>query len=197
MITHPSLLGRRAFTGSTLSIVCLLTAGLTAGQVRNPFRGDKGPNYQTFKDPGGRFEVDYPTKDWRPLSTGGSSLAVFTSKDGPTLVVDHVRLTDRLTPGEIEVMADVEIAKLKDEQPKARDFKPNKLETRAGPGVLIRYSRDGSGREVVVQGSVPVGQNLFRLNGVIPETQVSKFESIIVHMIESFKTPPEPAGAKK
>jgi hypothetical protein len=195
MITHRSLPGRRALTGSALSIVCLLSAGLTAGQ--NPFRGDKGPSYQTFKDPGGRFELDYPTKDWRPLSTGGSSLAVFTSKDGPTLVVDHVRLTERLTPLEIEAMADAEIAKLKDDQPKARDFKPNTLETKAGPGVMIRYSRDGSPREVVVQGSVPVGQNLFRLNGVIPEKQVAKFESIIVHMIRSFNTPAEPAGVKK
>jgi hypothetical protein len=197
MMTPASLPGRRALTGSVLSIVCLLSAGLSAGQVRNPFRGDRAPTYQTFKDPAGRFELDYPTKDWRPLPTGGSSLAVFASKDGPTLVIDHVRMRERLTPGEIEAMAEGEIGRIKDNQPKAKDFKPEKLESKAGRGVLIRYSRDGSGPEVVVQGSIPVGQDLFRLNGVIPEKQLSKFDSIIIHMIESFKTPAEPAAAKK
>ena len=163
--------------------MCLLTAGLAAGQ--NPFRGDKGPNYQTFKDPAGRFELDYPTKDWRPLSTGGSSLAVFTSKDGPTLVIDHVT-SDRAA----DAGGDRGHGGCRNRQAQGRSAEGQGLQSRTrsrprpAPESLIRYTRDGSPRAGRVQGSVPVGRDLFRLNGVIPEKQVAKFESVIVHMIQ-------------
>src|SRR5713226_649039 len=101
-----SPLKRRGFAGSALSILCLLSAGLAADQ--NPFAkvfgGDKNTKYQTFKDPAGRFELEYPAKDWRLLPPGGSSLAVFNHKDGPVMFVDRLRLGDRLTPSEIEAM---------------------------------------------------------------------------------------------
>ena len=46
-----------------------------------------------FKDPAGRFELEYPEKDWKRLPSGGSSLVVFARNDGPTLFVDHVTLS--------------------------------------------------------------------------------------------------------
>ena len=198
-MTHVSPLGRRAFAGLVLSILCVLSAGLTAGQ--NPFSkifgGDKNPNYQVSRDPAGRFELEILTKDWRLLSTVGSSLAVFANKDGPTMVVDYVRLAERLTPAEIELMSDNDVDKIKSQDATAKDFKPDMCDTKAGRGVLIRYSRMGSGPEVVVHCSIPVGLDLYRLYGVIPEKQVSKDERIIMHMIQSFKAPADPAGAKK
>jgi hypothetical protein len=102
----------------------MLSAGLTAEQ--NPFKkllgGDK-TSYQTFKDPAGRFEIEYPTKDWRLLPSGGSSLAVFARNDGPALFIDHIKLVDRLTAGEIDAMPEMELGRLKDQQPKGKDFK--------------------------------------------------------------------------
>ena len=195
-MTHVSFLRRRVFAGSVLSIVCLRSAGLSAGQFRSLF-GDKSTSYRPFKDPAGRFELEYPNnKDWRQIN-GGSSLAVFTHKDGPALFVDHLRLAERLTPAEIEALAENGIDKLKEQYPTAKEFKPGTLETKAGRGVLIRYLRVGTEAETVVQCSIPVGQDLFRLNGVIPDKEVTKFEPIIMHMIESFKAPADPAGAKK
>ena len=167
------------------------SAGLTADQ--NPFKwmvgGDKNVKYETFKDPAGRFEIEYPAKDWKRLPSGGSSLAVFARNDGPTLFVDHVRLVGALTPAEIEGMAAVELDTLKEQQPKAKDFKSDMLDSKAGRGVAIRYSRDSTGPETVVQYSIPVGQELFRLNGVIPDKQLAKYEPIIMYMIQSFKAP--------
>jgi hypothetical protein len=196
-MSHLSPLGRRGFAGPMLSIVCMLSAGLTAEQ--NPFRkllgGDK-TSYQTFKDPAGRFEIEYPTKDWRLLPSGGSSLAVFARNDGPALFIDHIKLVDRLTPGEIDAMPEMELGRLKDQQPKGKDFKSDMFDTKAGHGVLIRYSRIGTGPESVMQYSIPVGQDLFRLNGVVPEKLLSKYEAIIIHMIESFKAPAEPSAPK-
>ena len=172
-------------------ILCVLSAGLTADQ--NPFKwmvgGDKNVKYETFKDPAGRFEIEYPTKDWKRLPSGGSSLAVFAHNDGPTLFVDHVTLPESLTPAEIAGMPAVELRSLKEQQPKAKDFKPDMLDSKAGRGVLIRYSPDSAGPETGVQYSIVVGLELFRINGVIPDKQVTKYEPIIMYMIQSFKAP--------
>jgi len=198
-MSHESPLGRRAFAGSVLSILCVLSAGLTAGQ--NPFKrllgGDKNTNYQSFKDPAGRFELEYPTKDWKRLPSVGSNLAVFSRNDGPVLIIDLLKLADRLTPGEVEALPEMEVDTLRKLEPKVKDFKSDMLETRAGRGVLIRYSRVGStGPESVVQYSIAVGQDLYRLNGVIPEKQLEKYESIVMHMIQSFKAAADPAAPK-
>jgi hypothetical protein len=199
-MSHVSPLGRRAFAGCVLTILCLLSAGqqLTAGQ--NPFKkilgGDKGNSYQTFKDSAGRFELEYPTKDWHLLPSGGSSLAVLARNDGPTLFVDYLKLADRLTPGEIDAMPEMEVGRLKEQQPNAKDFKFDMVETKAGRGVLIRYSRVGTVPESVVQYSILVGQDLFRLNGIVPARLLSKYEPIIMHMIQSFKAPADPSSPK-
>jgi len=197
-MSHLSPLGRRAFAESVLWILCVLSVGLTADQ--NPFKwmvgGDKNTKYQTFNDPAGRFELEYPTKDWKLLPSGGSSLATFTRNDGPTLFVEHLRLAERLTPGEIDALPEGEVDSLKRQQPKAKDFKSDMLESRAGRGVLIRYSRVGTGPESVVQYSIAVGQDLYRLNGIIPEKQFEKYEPIIMHMIQSFKAAANPSTPK-
>lgn len=199
-MSHVSPLGRRAFTASVLSILCWLSTGLRADQ--NPFKwmvgGDKNTNYQTFKDPAGRFELEYPTKDWKLLPSVGSSLAVFArnGNDGPTLFVDYVKLADRLTPGEFDAMPEMEAGRLKEQQPTATAFKSDMLESKAGRGVLIRYSRVGAGPETAVQYSIPVGQNLYRLSSIISEKQLSKYEPIIMHMIQSFKASADTSAPK-
>jgi hypothetical protein len=192
-MTRISPLRQRAFAGSVLSVVCLLSAGLTASQL---FRG-RGPTYQTFRDPAGRFELEYPNKDWRLLPSGGSSLATFVSDDGPTLFIDHVKLAEPLIPAEIDAMAENDAERLKREHPTGKDFKPGPLDTKAGRGALVRYSRVETASEVVVHGSIPAGLDLFRVYGVLPDKQVAKYEPIIMHMIQSFKAPADPAGAKK
>jgi hypothetical protein len=186
---------RRAFTGAVAAILCLASAGLTAGQFKWMVGGDKNTKYQLFKDPGGRFELQYPEKDWKRLPAGGSSLAVFARNDGPTLFVDHIKLVDALTAPEIAGMPAVELSTLKEQQPKAKDFKSDMLDSKAGRGVLIRYSRDNNGPETVVQYSIAVGLELFRINGVIPDKQLAKYEPVVMYMIQSF-TAPAPSASK-
>jgi hypothetical protein len=191
------MMGRLAFLASVMPILGLLSTGLAAGQ--DPFKtagGDKNTGYQTFKDPAGRFELEFPTKDWRLLPSGGASLAVFVRNDGPTLFVDRLRLVDRLTPGEIDALPEMEIARLKEQQPKAKDVKSDMAEAKGGRGVLIRYSRVGTEPESVVQWTIPAGQDLYRLNGVVPEKLFSKYEPIILHMIQSFKATADPSTPK-
>jgi hypothetical protein len=188
-------LSGRASLGFLIVVVCILSsAGLAAGQ--NPVkRVDK--NYQIFRDPAGRFELEYPTKDWRLLPSGGSSLAVFARNDGPALFIDHVRLVERLTPAEVEALPEGELDRLKDRQPNGKDFKQEAFASQAGRGVLIRYSRPGTQAESVVQYSIPVGQDLFRLNAVVPERLFAKYEPVVMHMIESFQAPAGPSAPRR
>jgi hypothetical protein len=60
------------------------------------------------------------------------------------------------------------------------------VDSKAGRGVLIRYSRIGVGPETVVQYSIPVGRELYRINGIIADKQLAKYEPIVMYMIQSF-----------
>jgi hypothetical protein len=180
---------RRLFTGVIAAVLSVGSAGLTAaGQFKWMVGGDKNVKYDTFKDSNGRFEIEYPAKDWKRLPVG-SSLVAFARNDDATLSVDHVTLVDALTPAEIAGMPAVELSTVKDQQPKATDFKSDMLDSKAGRGVLIRYSRVGVGPETVVQYSIPVGRELFRINGIIADKQLAKYEPIVMYMIQSFKVP--------
>jgi hypothetical protein len=105
-----------------------------------------------------------------------------------------LRLAGPLTPEEIEALAENGVEKLKEQYPATKEFKPAVFETKSGRGVAIRYSRAGTGPETVVQCSIPVGQDLYRLEGVVPDRNLSKYEPIIMRMIQSFKA--QAAGAK-
>ena len=179
-------------------ILCLLPAGVRAGQ--NPFKwmfGSDKTNYQIFKDPAGRFELEYPTKDWRVWpSSGGSTLAVFTRNDGPALLVDDFRLKDGLTQGELEAMPESELERVKQLEPKSKDFQSEMLDTKAGRGVLIKFSRAGKETESVLQCAISVGKDLYRLNAVVPQKLFSKYQQTMVHMIQSFKAPADPSTSK-
>ena len=198
-MTRLSLPRRRAFSGLLAAMLYLVSSSAMAAQFKWMVGGDKNTKYQGFKDPSGRFELEYPAKDWKLLPSGGSSLAVFARNNGPTLFVDHIRLAEALTPAEIGGMPAVELSTLKEQQPKGRDFKQDMLDSKAGRGVIIRYSRDsatGTGPETVVQYSIAVGLELFRLNGVMPDKQVAKYEPVIAYMIQSFKAPAAASTSK-
>jgi hypothetical protein len=192
------LLTRHVWVAAAVLIAAMLSAGPAAGQ--NPLKwitGDRNTKYETYKDPDGRFEMEYPAKDWRVLPSNSSSTLVgFSRNDGPTFFVDYIKLRGQLTKGEIDAMSDVEVARLKELQPKATGFKAELLESKTGTGVLTRYSRPGSPAESVIQYSIAASLDLYRLNGVVPEKQLSKYEPVIMHMIQSFQSKANPAASK-
>ena len=192
-----SMQGRRIVSAAIVLCWALAaTSVLSAGQFKWLTGGDKTIKYATYKDPAGRFELEYPAKDWRILPSGVGSSLVFSRSDGPSLFIDRATITERLTPAEVEAMADIEVSRLKKEQPNGRDFKSEMLEGKSGRGVLIRYSRPGAELESVVQYSIPVEKDLYRLNGVMPVRLLSKNEEIVMHMIQSFKAAGSPSATK-
>jgi hypothetical protein len=176
-------------------MLCAFSSGLSAAQFKWMV-GDKNVKYQPFKDASGLFELEYPEKDWKRLPAVGQSLVGFARNDGPTFFVNHVKLSGPFTDDEMAGLPALELSTLKDQQPKATNFKSEPLDSRAGRGVLIKYSREGAGPETVIQFSIAVGQELFRINGVIPDKQVAKYEPIVMYMIQSFKAPAGAAPSK-
>src|SRR6185295_19431192 len=107
--------------------------------------GDKDVKYRTFKDASGRFELEYPAKDCNPFPVGGSAIAILSRNDRTaTLVIDLSRLTEPLAPAEVATNAQIELESLKEQQPKAKEFTSEILDSKAGHGSLIRYARLGA-----------------------------------------------------
>jgi len=185
-----SLSRRRLFPALAAVVLFACSSVLSAAQLGKIFNSDKNVKYQVFKDPSGLFELEYPEKDWKRLPSVGQNLVSFFRNDGPTFFVGHVKLSEPFTEAEIANLPAVELTTLKDQQPKATGFKSDLFESKAGRGVVIRYSREGA--ETVIQYSIAVGTELFRINGVIPDKQIAKYEPIVMYMIQSFKAP---AGA--
>lgn len=165
--------------------LCGHSAAVTAGQFSKLWGGGGNVKYDRFKDPAGRFEIEYPVKDWKRLPVG-SSLVTFARNEDATLSVDHITLLEPLTPAEIDGMMAVEVATLKQQRPNAKNIKSELIDTKAGHGILIRYSRVGVAPETAVQYSIPVGRELFRINGVIADKQLAKYEPVVMYMINSF-----------
>jgi hypothetical protein len=185
-VIKPRLSGPR---GAIAILITLALPAVPLSARQNPlnlFRGDKDVKYTTYKDPGGRFELEYPAKDWHLFPSAGSNLAVFSAKDGPTLFIESVKLTEALTPAEVDALLQIELGRLKD-QPSATDFSSGMLDGKSGHGVLIRYSRMATEAQIVLQYSIPVAKDLYRLNAVVPTRLITKTERVARHMIQSFK----------
>ena len=178
---------------------CVLGNGYQAlAQKKFLIFGDKDVKYKTFRDASARFELEYPTKDWNSLPTGGSAVAILSRNDRTaTVVIDLAHLTEPLAPAEIATNAQIEVDTLREQQPTAKDFKSEILDSKAGRASLIRYARMGpNGPERVIHYSVAVANDLYRLDAVVQEINLAKLEPIIMHMILSFKVPANPASSK-
>jgi PsbP len=190
---------RRRGSMLAAAIVCCLVAGQQQAfaQFLGIF-GDKNVKYKTFKDPAGRFELEYPNKDWSTLPSGGSAIAILSRNDRTaTVVVDLSKLTEALTPAEVATNAQIELEGLKEQHPNGRNFTSELVDSKAGRASLIRYARIGTnGQERVMRYSVGVGLDLYRLDAVVEEASVAKYEAILLHMLMSFTAPAGAASSK-
>lgn len=181
-----------------LAIGCIFATGHLVYAQGFPWFGDKKVTYKTFKDPAGRFELEYPTRDWNPVPAGGSAIAILSRNDRTaSIVVDLSSLAEPLPASEVAINAKIELENLKEQQPNAKEFTSEILDSKAGPASLIRYARVGTnGPERVMRYSVGVGQELYRLDAVAAEASLAKQEPILMYMLMSFKAPATRASSK-
>jgi hypothetical protein len=189
--------GRILLLTALCTACCLSTLEERAAAQRLFGLGDRSVTYRLFRDPGGRFDLEYPTRDWRQLPSAGANLVMFARNDGATVAIDYLRLEAPLAASQVPAMAEFEIGDLKVRHPQAKDFTTEIKDTKAGRGALIRYGRVGtSGPERVMQFSIPNGMDLYRVIAIVPEMLLAKYEVVLMHMIESFHAPAGSAAAK-
>jgi hypothetical protein len=171
---------------------CLLSSAQTAlAQKKFGVFGSGNVTYRIFKDAAGRFELEYPTRDWSPVSVGGSAIAMLSRNDRTaTVVVDLSQLTEPLLEAEIEINAKIELESLVEQHPNAKAFTSAFEVSQAGRGSLIRYDRiEGNGPERVIRYTIGVGKELYHLDAVAAPAAMIKHEAVLMHMIKSFKVP--------
>jgi hypothetical protein len=160
--------------------------------------GESKVNYTTYRDPSGRFEIEQPTKDWGLVPPGGAAIAIISRNDRvATIVIDLAHLTEPLGQDEIATNAQIEVDTLKEQQPNAKDFTSDLFDGKGGHGALIKYSRIGAkGAERVLRYLLGVDRDLYRLEAVVQDASATKYEPVLMHMIQSFKAPAGPAASK-
>jgi len=185
-------------------LACIAAGGVLAGegtaiaQKKFLIFGDSKTAYTTYRDSSGRFEIERPTKDWGLVPPGGTALAIVSRNDRvASIVIDLGHLTEPLSEAEIATNAQIEIDTLKEQQANAKDFTSSLFDCKGGHGALIKYSRIGAkGAERVMRYLIGVERDLYRLEAVVQEASATKYEPILMHMIQSFKAPAGPAATK-
>jgi len=175
-----------------LSIACVMVAfatTATASAQFGIFKRNKGTTYQAYRDPGGKFVIEYPAKDWKVNPAKGSVVASFSEKDGEAaVVVDYTKLKLALSNEEIDdVVMKLEVDAVKEKDPTARDINANVAKGASGPRIVIRYTRNGAaGREQVEQHTVAAGDDLYRVSCSSLVKEQARYQPILAYIANSF-----------
>lgn len=177
--------------GRVLIVACVfaftLVPQFASAQLGGLFGGG-GKDFALHRDPGGRFQLDYP-KDWQRTAIGaGDVLVTFTEKKGEAAVfIQRHQLLD--DPGDItSIFGQFEVDSLKMQQPQAAGVSFKIAAASNGRSVvIIDYSRQGlAGPEQGRQYSFPVGREVYRLNCTAKMSLFAKYEQQFLRIAQSF-----------
>jgi hypothetical protein len=105
------------------------------------------------------------------------------------IVIEQAPLQASLTENDItDALAQAEVRVMQERQPDVQNFDRQLKEVDSRRFILIQYSRTGlTGRDRVVQYSIPAGNVMFRLICIAPEGQIAAYQPIFAHVAASFK----------
>jgi len=192
-VTHTAGRGSRRLRGLAwvgwLAVAVVAAEAAAAAQL-GIFKRNKGTTYQAFRDPGGRFVIEYPVKDWRVNPAKEPIVASFAHKSGDaSVVVDHSKLKLALTNDEIDdVVIKLEVDALKEREPSARDINASLTRPPAGPRIVIRYTREPAkgAREQVEQYSIASGDDLYHVVCAVKQSEQTRLQPILSYIAGSF-----------
>jgi hypothetical protein len=145
-----------------------------------------------YDDPGKRFTIEYPAKDWQPYPGGVESLVAFHQKKGLASVI----IERRTLPGVMEqrFVTDPFIS-LRADEIRGADPASSPVEQRVITDgefriAVLVYSRPG------VQGSDSMrvyhmlrGRHIYRVICRAAQGQIGAFEAVFAHMAATFTAP--------
>ncbi len=183
---------------AALVVGILLVSPLTASQFRIPFK-KRTVTYKPFF--AGDVSLQYPSRDWNPLSGAGSVLVTFAEKNGEAFVViDRTKLGQRLQPSDItDVFKDIETDLVREREPEAKDLMAGLSSLGAFPQVVrIEYRRPGrTGAQRVRQHSIPVGWYLYRIVASAGSELFVEHEAVFDHMVATLRIETETEGDRR
>jgi hypothetical protein len=176
-------------TCNVLAIV--LAAAMVGAPASGQFWRSK-TEFKTFKDPAGRFVLEYPN-DWQLVDGVGEVIATFRQKKGEAaLVVERRHLNLPVGKDDInENLKSVETDVLRERQATASDVVSKIVDKNDTRLIVIDYKRTGLTRaEQVRQYSFPVGQDIYRLVCSSAVGVFTKYEVDFTHVADSFRVLP-------
>lgn len=173
----------------TIAPLALMLIGANSA-TSLPIWGHDKVAFQSLKDAGGQFSMEYPVNDWQRLPGGGPVLFTLAQKSAEAVVVVvHSRLRLALEADEItDLFAELEGKAVMEDTPTAKDVHARIADNAGGRVVVIDFQRDGfKGSETVRQYVFPVGADMYRLICSASVSRFLKYEPVFARIAESFR----------
>lgn len=171
-----------------LVVGTLMVSPLGADQFRLPFK-KRTVTFRPFA--AGDVSLEYPARDWNPLSGAGSVLVTFAEKNGEaSLVIDRTKLGQPLGTGDItDLFKDIETELVREREADAKDVMAGLSSLGEFPQVVrIEFRRPGpTGAQRVRQHSIPMGWYLYRVVASAGSEAFAEYEPIFDHMVATLK----------
>ena len=171
----------------------LLASSALAQGPSDPWfmRSPRPKDFEVPKVALGGFTIELP-KEWQLARGFNTFLLIVTEKTksnlpGASIIVERWQLADSLD------VNDMLATYLRDEYLKKREttvqtFNQELKDVAGRKIILTRYTREGvSGQDAVVDYSMPIGKVLYRVTGIAPTSQVSRYQSTFAHVAFSLK----------
>jgi hypothetical protein len=186
--------------GVVVAAAAAMVVGAAAQQPPAALRGtwygrDAKGSYTPYRDAAGRFNLEYPRRDWLLLTGDGAVLLVAAHNRGEAWVIlERVRMNTALAPDEVtDLFADLETENVKQHQPRADGFQKRVFDTDNRRFIALQYTRPGvdpKEQEIVRQYSFPVGQDLYRLVCAVQGRRFDRYEAMCAHVAATFRPVP-------
>lgn len=142
-----------------------------------------------YRDPTGRFVLQYPRRDWLAFPGGGSTLVTVAERRArATVQIEHQRLNQPVNLDENrDLVVQIESDVVRERQLKVTDLKPVTPVTPIPGAIVLEFQRPGAaGPERVRQVSLVRGQDLYRVLCIATVADFPKYEAAFDQVARSF-----------
>lgn len=184
-------------TGIVLLVaLCLAPAQIALSQAApDPWYGriPKTRDFEVAKGPLGKVTIELP-KNWQIVPGYGEILLAAAEKTrnnqpGAAIVLEQSQLQAAINQSDItDELAQAEVGVMRARLPGIKTFERQLKQADNFRFIFIQYSKPGlGGTDHVVQYSIPAGPVMYRLICIVPEAQLTKYQSVFAHVAASFK----------
>ncbi len=143
-----------------------------------------------YRDPTGRFELQYPKRDWMVFPGGGSTLATVAERRArATVQIEHQRLNQPVSlEGNRDLVVQIESDLVRERQRKVGEVKAISPAKPIPDAIVLEFDRPGSGGpERVRQVSVVRERDLYRILCIAATAEFARYDAAFDAIARSFR----------